>query len=378
MDFTFSDEQTMLRDGLARLLDQHYAFDTRQQIVRSPTGRSEDVWRRFHDLGLLALPLPEAAGGLAGSIADVVAVAELFGAHLVVEPYVSTILLAATALAKCGDGAAVNGWLPRITSGSSRAAFAHEEGRGIARAAQIDTSAMRGDGGLVLNGTKRLVLDGDDADLLVVTARLDDGRPALVLVPPDAAGMSKRAYTTIDGRPAADLVFHDVALPSTALLSADAGTLIDDIVDQAIIALAAEAVGAMGTLLEMTASHAGTRKQFGVPIGSFQALAHRVADMKLGYTKARALLLYTTALAEAGRAARRDISLLKAQVGRLGRALAESAVQVHGGVGITDDLPVGHYLKRILAVDAMFGSGDHHFRVVGATAPVASYEGASG
>ena len=370
MDFTFSDEQTMLRDGLARLLDHHYGFDKRQHILRSPEGRSNAVWRQFHDLGLLGLPFPEVAGGLGGSIVDVVAVAELFGAHLVIEPYVSTILLAAMALTKCGEGAVVNDWLQRIISGSIHAAFAHEEDRGIARAAQIETTVMRAESGLVLNGTKRLVLDGDDADLLLVTARLDGGLPALLLVSPGVAGLSKRAYRTIDGRPAADLVFHEAALPSSALLLEDAATLIDDVVDHAIIALAAEAVGAMGSLLEITASYAGTRKQFGVPIGSFQALAHRIADMKLDYTKARSLLLYTTALAEHRRAAPRDISLLKAQVGQLGRALAESAVQVHGGVGITDEIAVGHYLKRILAVDTMFGSAEYHFRAVGATLPV--------
>ncbi len=369
MDFTFSDEQTMLRDGLARLLEQHYSFDKRKQILRSQTGRSEDVWAQFHDLGLLALPLPGSVGGLDGSIADLVAVAELFGASLVVEPYISSIVLAGAALARCHGTIGVESELNKIMGGRTRAAFAHEEGRGISGADRVETSVTRGEGGLVLNGSKRLVLDGGDADLLIVTARLDDGRPALLRVPPDVASMSKRAYRTIDGRPAADLVFHDVALPSSALLSSDAGELIDDVIDNAMIALAAEAVGAMGTLLEMTASYAGTRKQFGVPIGSFQALAHRLADMKLGYTKARSLLLYTTALAESGRAARRDIALLKAQVGRLGRGLAESAVQVHGGVGMTDELAVGHYLKRILAVDAMFGSGDHHFRRVGATSP---------
>ena len=359
----------MLRDGLARYLEAHYAFERRQEIVRSPTGRSDEVWRRFGEFGLLALPLPESAGGLGGSVADVVAVCELLGGHLVVEPYLSTVLLAGAALARSGGGETVERWLQRIAEGEARAGFAHEEGRGLADAAGIRTSVRRDAGGLVLDGRKRLVLGGVDVDVLLVTARLTGGGPALLMLAPDTPGVHATAYTTIDGRRAADYRFDDVQLPLEALLSADAGGLIDEVVRGGIIALAAEAVGAMGVLLETTASYAGTRKQFGVPIGSFQALAHRLADMKLAYVKAHASLLYATALVEAGRAAPRDVSLLKAQVGRFGRSLAESAVQVHGGVGTTDDLPVGHHLKRILAVEAMFGASDHHLRVVGSTAP---------
>jgi alkylation response protein AidB-like acyl-CoA dehydrogenase len=160
-----------------------------------------------------------------------------------------------------------------------------------------------------------------------------------------------------------------VRLCSNALLAANADEMIARLVEGAIIALSAEAVGAMGALLEMTVNYAATRKQFGVPIGGFQVIAHRLADMKLAFVKVRSTLLYTTALAESDRAAPRDFSLLKAQVGRLGRSLAESAVQIHGGVGVTDELAVGHYLKRILAVDAMFGASDYHLRVVGSTTP---------
>jgi alkylation response protein AidB-like acyl-CoA dehydrogenase len=203
---------------------------------------------------------------------------------------------------------------------------------------------------------------------MVVTARLTgaghaDGELGLLLVTPDLPGVSLTSYRTVDGRKAANCVFDDAR---AVLVAGDAAATIIAIIEGGILALSAEAVGAMSALLVATASYAGTRQQFGVPIATFQAVAHRLADMKIAFLKARSTLLYTTALVEAGRAHARDISLLKAQVGRLGRTVAESAVQIHGGVGMTDEIAIGHYLKRIVAIDAMFGDSDFHFRKVGA------------
>jgi alkylation response protein AidB-like acyl-CoA dehydrogenase len=362
MDFSFTSEQQQLRDNLSRLLQQRYGFEARGEIVNSGIGWSPDVWRDFIDMGLLALPFAESAGGLGGSPVDLVAVAELLGEHLVVEPYLSVVtagsLLAAT------ENETARAWLGRLVAGEATAALAHEEAHGTFDVAEIETAARSHDGRLALDGAKSLVIGGS-VDLLLVSARLD-GRTALFAVPPSAQGVSADRYTTIDGKRAANLTFDDVALTVDHLLLADASVILASALDQSVLASAAEAVGVMGVLLRTTAEYASVRKQFGQPIARFQAVAHRLADMKLAYVKARATLLYTAALAEADRATSRDFSILKAQVGRLGRMIGEAAIQTHGGVGMTDDIPVGHYVKRLLAIDAMHGSAEYHLRLIGA------------
>lgn len=373
MEFTFSEEQTMLRDSVSQYLGRAYTFDQRQAIIASERGTSSEVWQQLREIGLLALPFPEEVGGLGGSTTDVVAISEVFGEHLLSEPYHSSVTLAGRALAIAEAGDTSREWLTKIADGAAFGAFAHEEGRGTADPARISTAATLGPDGYVLNGEKRLVLGGVDADVLVVTARLlgadhTEGEQGLVLVTPDLPGVSLTSYRTVDGRKAANCVFDDVP---AVLLACDAAATITAVIDGGILALSAEAVGAMSALVDATAAYAGTRQQFGVPIATFQAVAHRLADMKIAFLKARSTLLYTTALVEAGHAQARDFSLLKAQVGRLGRTIAESAVQIHGGVGMTDEVAIGHYLKRIVAIDAMFGDSDFHFRKVGARRPSA-------
>ncbi|GAB2827925.1 acyl-CoA dehydrogenase family protein [Actinocorallia aurea] len=373
MDFTFTDEQTMLRESVGRYLAKNYAFEARQALVASERPHSDEAWQAFADFGLLALPFPEAVDGLGGSIVDVVSVGELFGEYLVVEPYVSSVLLAGRALAEAGDHPQAKQWLGRIMAGEALAAFAHEEGAGTADPSLVALRATASDGGYRLDGEKRLVLGGANADVLVVTARVAGGPGgseglALLVVEPGAPGIRITPFKTIDGRSAAHLAFDGVEVPADGCLSTDAHGVIDRTLADAVIALSAEAVGAMTVLLRQTADYAVTRRQFGVPIGTFQTVAHRLADMKIAHTKARATLLYTAALAESGRVTRREVSILKAQVARLGRTLGEAAIQTHGGIGMTDELAIGHYVKRILAVDALFGNADYHYRVVGAGA----------
>lgn len=368
MDFTFSAEQTMLRQSVSQYLGRSYAFNQRQAIIGSERGTSPEVWHQLREFGLLALPFGEEVGGLGGSMTDVVAIAEPFGEFLMSEPYLSSIILAGRALAAIEDNDAARDWLTRIIDGDALGAFAHEEGRGTADPARIATTAALGPEGYVLSGEKRLVLGGGDAAVLVVTARLVGADHAedelgLLLVTPDRSGVALTTYRTSDGRTAANCPFDDA---HAVLLLPDAAAAIAGILEAAILTLSAEAVGAMSALVETTAAYAGTRQQFGVPIATFQAVAHRLADMKIALLQARSTLLYTTALVEAGHAQPRDISLLKAQVGRLGRTIAESAVQIHGGVGMTDEVAIGHYLKRLLAIDAMFGDSDFHYRKVGA------------
>lgn len=371
MDLTFTDEQQALRDGLARYLDRTYTFEQRQDLLRSDAPYSADVWQHFAELGLTALPFDEDAGGIGGSIADVVAISEIFGEYLNVEPYATSVLLGGGSLAAATSSSRATELINGIIAGELQVGFAHEEGRGTASAADVALTATVTDGGYRLTGRKELVIGGGQATALVVTARLSGsaGEPdgvALLLVETDAPGVSLQHYRTLDGRAAATVQFTDVP---AELLVQDFAT-VERVIASGIVALAAEAVGAMNALLRTTVEYGATRQQFGVPIGSFQALAHRMANMKMAYLNARATLLYTTALVETGRATQQDIAVLKAQVGRFGRAVGESAVQVHGGIGTTDELSVGHYLKRILAVEAMFGQPDDHLRGIGRTAGI--------
>ncbi|WP_106847807.1 acyl-CoA dehydrogenase family protein [Blastococcus sp. Marseille-P5729] len=372
MDFTYTGEQETLRETLRRYLDKAYAFDRRQGLLREGAPWSEAAWTQFAELGLLALPFGEADGGTDGTITDVVAVSELFGSHLTIEPYLSNVMLAGRTLAAAGDGW-TGALLERMMSGQAQIAFAHEEKRGTPSVSHVSTTAMRDGAGYRLAGQKELVLAAEQAERLLVTARTSGAageRTGLVVVAvdPDADGVSIRPYRTIDGRAAASVRFEQA--PAEPLQIADVTTVLDDVLAQATIALAAESVGAMGALLRTTAEYATTRQQFGVPIASFQVIAHRLADMKMAYSKARATLLYTTALAEAGQATGTNVSVLKAQVGRCGRVVGEHAVQIHGGIGTTDELSVGHYLKRVLAIESMLGDTEFHLRLIGATAGI--------
>ncbi|MBY6128248.1 acyl-CoA/acyl-ACP dehydrogenase [Qipengyuania aquimaris] len=361
MDFSFTDEQQMLRDGVGKFLEKNYDFDTRQKLVNSDAPWSADAWQQFAEFGLLALPFSEEQGGLGGSISDCVAFAELFGRHLVIEPYLGSVMLAGSALAQSGHAAGQE-WVERIVSGEAVVAFAFEEGHGTASPELVAMTAQGSGDSACLTGEKRLVHAGADADGIVVLARKGEGGPpAFYFVEAGADGLDARAYTTIDGRSAANITFNDVA--ATELQASEEA--VEKIISDAIIVQSAEAVGAMGALVAMTGEYAHTRKQFGVPIATFQAVAHRLADMKIAHTKARATLIYTTALAESGAASPRDIAILKGQVGKLGRAVGEAAIQTHGGVGMTDELNVSHYHKRLLACDTTFGDYAYHFRKVG-------------
>ena len=372
MDLTFTEEQRLLADSVERFLEQERDFHARRAQLAAGVTMAPQVWRHLADQGLLGLPRGEAGGGMGGTIADVVAVAMRFGAALLTEPYLATVILAGAALEAAGSDQA-HELLERIASGDCVVGFAHDEGVSGGSAAMVATSAIAKDDGFVLSGTKPFVLAAAEAQQLVVSARCGDG-VALFLVDVATDGVAVESFVTIDGRGAGRISFDDARLPEAALLVRDAEGLIAEIVGDAVIYLAAETVGAMDALFRMTASYTATRNQFGVPIGTFQTIAHRLADMKIALTKAQASLIYATALREAGRARPSDISVLKAQTGRLGRSLAEAAVQTHGGVGMTDELAVGHLLKRVLANDALLGDSELHLRLLGAAVDMVGAE----
>jgi alkylation response protein AidB-like acyl-CoA dehydrogenase len=370
MDFSYSAEQDMLRESVERLLSAQYDFHTRQMIVRSDGGKTSAIWAELRDLGLVQLPFDAAHGGLDGSIVDMVAVAEIFGKFLVVEPLLTSVMLAGRMLAACADHPEAAAWTSRIASGSARAAFAHDEGHGTPDPSHVGLKVKREGADYILTGEKRLVIGAEGADRLVVTGRLsgapgDGAGIGMFLVDPLSPSVEITPVRMFDGRRAAHVRLDRC---SAILIEAESFATVDRLINDTLVVLSAEVVGAIGALVEQTAEYASTRKQFGAPIASFQAVAHRLADMKIAHVKARATMLHTAARAEAGLITQRDVSIMKAQTATLGRSVGEAAVQLHGGIGMTDELAIGHYLKHILAFDAMFGDADFHWRRIGAEA----------
>ena len=374
MDFDLNDEQRLLKDSVERLLQDHYDFETRKTYLAAPEGFSRDMWGRYAELGLLGLPFEERFGGFGGGPVETMIVAEAFGRALAVEPFLATIVLGGGLLRHGGSDEQRATLLPQIADGSLLLAFAHSERQSRYHLSDVGTTARRDGSGFVLDGAKTLVLHGDAAGKLLVSARLSgDRREAdgvgLFLVDGNAQGVSRRGYQTIDGQRAAEVNFENVRGGAEAAVGEPgrAFGLIRRVVDEAIAALCAEAVGAMAAMHELTVDYLKTRRQFGVPIGSFQVLQHRAVDMLIATEQARSMaMLATMMVAEKNEAERhKTIAAAKVQVGRSGRLVGQQAVQLHGGIGMTMEYKVGHYFKRVTAIDTMFGDADHHLAEVG-------------
>jgi pimeloyl-CoA dehydrogenase small subunit len=369
MDFALNDEQRLLRESIERLFAEHYDFEARTRYAREPGGYSEELWRRYAELGLLALPFAESDGGIGAGPVETMSVMEAFGRVLALEPYLATVVIGGGFL-RLGANAAIRAALvPRIASGELKLAFAHAERQSRYDLSDIATTARKDGTSFVLDGAKSLVLNGDAADKLVVSARLSGGRRdrdgiALFLVDAAADGVARRGYPTVDGLRAAEVTLSGVQVASDAVIGepADAFTLIERVVDGAIAALAAEAVGAMAAMHELTVDYLKTRKQFGVPIGNFQVLQHRAADMLIALEEARSLALLATMMVDEPNAIerRKAIAAAKVQIGRSGRIVGQGAIQLHGGIGMTMEYRVGHYFKRVTMIDTLFGDADHH------------------
>jgi pimeloyl-CoA dehydrogenase small subunit len=369
MDFTLNDEQRLLRESTERLLGEHYDFEARKRYAREANGFSEELWRRYAQLGLLALPFAESDGGIGAGPVETMIVMEAFGRALALEPYLATVVLGGS-LVRLGANAATRAALiPMIASGELKLAFAHAERQARYDLSDVMTSARKDGTGFVLEGAKSLVLNGDAADKLVVSARLSGGqrdRDGVVLFLVDAAadGVMRRGYPTVDGLRAAEVTLSRVRVAADAVIGepGDAFTLIERVVGGAIAALAAEAVGAMAAMHELTVDYLKTRKQFGVPIGNFQVLQHRAADMLIALEEARSLALLATMMVDERNATerRKAIAAAKVQIGRSGRIVGQGAIQLHGGIGMTMEYKVGHYFKRVTMIDSLFGDADHH------------------
>ena len=369
MDFDLSDDQRQLRDGLDRLLRDHYDFERRKAGLATPEGWSREQWERYAEMGLLALPFAEDDGGLAGGPVETMLVMEALGGALALEPYFATVVLGGGFLRLGGNAAQRVALVPQVAAGDLLLAFAQAESQSRYDLADVATTARRDGDGWVLDGAKRAVLHGDTADKLFVTARTAGERRdtqgiGLFLVDAAAAGVSRRGYPTQDRLRAADVTLESVRIGADAAYGdpADALPLVERVVDAALAALTAEAVGTMARAHELTVEYLKVRKQFGVAIGSFQALQHRAVDMLVMVEQARSMAYFATMMSDAPDPAerRRAIAAARVQAGRSGRFVGEQTIQLHGGIGMTEECQAGHYYRRLTMLELAFGDTAHH------------------
>ncbi len=380
MDFSFSEEQTLLRNSVSKYIADNYSYDSWRKFTRGDVGRDPKHWKQFAELGLFAAPLPEAHGGLGGGPIETLVIMEEFGKGLVVEPFVPTVVIAGGLIARAGSDALKAEWLPKIAAGETIIAFAFAEPQGRYNLADIKTTAKKQGANFVLSGNKAVVIGAPWADQLIVTARTAGGQRdpkgvSVFLVDKKSKGIATRDYPTVDGSRASEITFENVEVPASRLIgTVDGGLpLIEQAVDEAIAAISAEACGGMKVLVDATVEYSKTRKQFGVPIGKFQALQHRMVDMFVNYEQAVSItLMVTLKLGEADEERAKAASAAKAEIGKAGRFVGQQAVQIHGGMGMTDELNVGHYFKRLTVIDTLYGSTDHHLRRYGALAVAAA------
>ncbi|MFT5447594.1 MAG: alkylation response protein AidB-like acyl-CoA dehydrogenase [Gammaproteobacteria bacterium] len=371
MDFTLSEEQQLLKDSADRFVRESYPLETRRELVASELGYSEQNWRQMAELGWLGVTVPEEYGGIGGGATEVMVLMEAFGAGLVLEPYLSGVVLGGNLLTQAGSNAQREALLPALVEGKLKFAFAYVEAQSGYDLFDIETSAVARDGGFIINGDKGVVLGAASADWLIVSARTAGGSRdregiGLFLVARDADGVRLREYRTIDGLRAAEVSFTDVRIDAHAVLGDPGGALpvIEQVARQAIAALCAEAVGAMDALIKTTNEHLKTREQFGRPIGKFQVLQHQLVDMFIASEECRSMVYVSTLrLADNDVKAReQSISGAKHLIGKHGRMIGQCSVQLHGGMGMSDEMNVGHYFKRLSMIDIMFGDHAWHLK----------------
>ncbi len=368
MDFSLNEMQLMLADSIEKFIANDYDFDTRQKYAASETGYSADVWQTFAELGWTAVPFSEEDGGFGGTPIDTMVVMERFGAGLIVEPYLANVILAGGVLKRAASAEQRERWLAPVIAGELQATLAFVEPQARYDIADVATTANEDDGGWVISGRKGFVLNGRNAALLIVPARTSGDRSdtsgiTLFVVDASAAGVSIDDYPTVDGHQAAEVTLTDVRVDVDAVLGEIGGgfAALDATIDEATLAVCAEAVGIMQIMKDKTLEYSKSRVQFGVPIGSFQALQHRMVDMLTDCEQSRSLLMWATMVNTAGEDdAKRAVSAIKYKIGTTGRKVGEEAVQLHGGMGVTWELDIAHYFKRLVAIGQMFGNADWH------------------
>lgn len=368
MDFTVSEEQSMLADSVARFIENDYDFETRQKVAESDLGYSQELWQTYAELGWTAVPFDEDDGGLGGGPVELMLMMEQFGRALLVEPFLANIVLAGGVLRRLATDGQKAQWLAGVIAGETHAALAFAEPQARFDINNIATTATADGDGYLLNGNKSLVLNGGSADILIVPARstgaqTDENGITLFAVAADSAGVKVRPYKMVDGQQAAEIDFENVSVSSTSVLGevGNGFTTLREVIDEATLAVCAEAVGIIRSMHDKTVAYAKERVQFGVPIGSFQTLQHRMVETLMECEQSQSLLLWSAIINESGDSdARKSIHALKHQIGSAGVNVAKEAVQIHGGMGVTWDLDIAHFFKRLTAIDLLFGNADYH------------------
>jgi pimeloyl-CoA dehydrogenase small subunit len=375
MDFDLTEDQALIKDSVERLLRERYGFEARRAFMAAAPGYSGALWSAYAEMGILGLPFAAADGGFDGGYEGVMIVSEALGRALALEPWLATVVLGGGFLRHAATAEQRGALLPGVIEGRTHLAFAHTEAGSRYDLADCDMSAMPAGRGWVLQGDKRVVVHGESADYLFVTARTAGERRdpegiGLFLVPAHAPGVTRRGYPTSDGLRAADIRFDHVEVDGAALLGSpgDGLRFAERVIDEAIAALAAEAVGCMQAALDLTLEYLKTRRQFGRAIGSFQALQHRTAEMMVAIEGARSMAMFAAMVAaeDDACARRRQMRAVKIEIGRAARFVGQSAIQLHGGIGMTMEYAVGHYFKRLTAIDTLFGDMDHHLALLAA------------
>ena len=375
MDFEPSDDQRLLVESVTRMLGDTYSFAQRKGYMALPEGYSPAVWSQFAEQGLLGLPFAEEYGGFGGTAQEVMLVMQAFGRVLVLEPFFPTVVLAGTAIKTAGTAEQKSALLPAIAEGSLKLAFAHGERQARYDLTDVVTTAKRNGSGWLLDGSKTVVSHGEAADQIVVSARTSGDRYdadgiTLFLVDATASGLARRSYVSRDDTRAADISLSNVSVTDANVLG-EVGKglpIIQRVVEAGIAATSGETVGAMEAMNEMTLEYSKTRVQFGNPIGSYQVVQHRLADMFMAQEQGRSMaILATMSVDDPDETARaHDMALAKVGIGQAGRYVSQSAVQMHGGIGMTEEYAVGHYFRRCMVIERLFGDPAYYLNKLAA------------
>ena len=370
MDFTFNEEQTLIQDQVDQFVQKEYDWETRQSLSNSDLGFGEDNWKKFAELGWLGISVSEESGGFGGSAIESMLIMEAFGKGLVVEPFLETMIMSGGILDNHGSDQQKSSILEPAIAGEMQLALAYAEPQSRFNLSDVVTEAKEKDENFILNGYKSVVMNGPSADKIIVSARtsgsqMEEEGISLFIVDAGSEGLNRTNYKTVDGKRASDITIENLSVPKENIIGQiNSGfKILDSAIDTAILAISAEAVGAMEVLYKTTVEYTKTREQFGTAIGKFQVLQHRMVDMFMEYEQCKSLLYMATMKHEEGSAdAKKAISGLKYQVGKAGKFIGQQAVQLHGGMGVTDELNVGHYFKRLTTVGTIFGNTDYHLK----------------
>jgi len=370
MDFTFNDEQTLIQSQVEQFIQKDYEWETRQSLIKSDTGFSATHWKTFAELGWLGISLSEEVGGFGGSAIETMIIMEEFGKGLVLEPFLETVVMCASLIDTVGSEEQKQEILAGLSEGDLQMALAYAEPQSRFNLADVMTEAKLEGENYILNGFKSVVMNGPNAHKLIVSARTSGNQRdkkgiSLFLIDANATGLSTRDYQTVDNRRASEVTLENISVNQSALIGTlDEGfVILDESIDRAILAISAEAIGAMEVLYKTTVEYSKTREQFGTPIGKFQVLQHRMVDMFMEYEQCKSLLYMATMKHnESADDAKKSISGLKYQVGNAAKFIGQQAVQLHGGMGVTDELNVGHYFKRLTTIGTIFGNSDYHLK----------------